>query len=158
MNKHFTRMAMYQKIMKKNFIDINDFTHLIFKFWINSIESLPSHKLRFEHYLNPNAVIIWSDSLCEAVVCSRHNAKRFKAFVPALNGHHTMNVKRMRLIEHNKVGALLIKIEDYISELPSAVTSLQFMCAKIQNPQKWNCLKNYPGIQCLLDALCFQTD
>ena len=69
-----------------------------------------------------------------------------------------MQVKKTRLVENGKVGAILVKIEDYIEELPREITSFQYFLAKIQNPLKWNIKSknSYPGIQDLLDAMCYQ--
>ena len=157
MSNHIDRIKLFQKIVNKNLMNIHDFERFIFTFWSSHSSYLQTAHLEPNQYLNPNAVIIWSESLCQAVVCCKHAALRLNVLHPLLKGHE-MQVKRTRLVENGTVGAILVKIEDYIEELPREVTSLQYFLAKIQNPLKWNIKSknSYPGIQDLLDAMCYQ--
>ena len=74
---------------------------------------------------NPNVCFIWSSTLCESGVCSKHNAFRFEVLKPIFQGT-LMSVNKRRFVNQNgELGAYLIHIEDYLGELPPKLTSFQ---------------------------------
>ena len=102
---------------------------------------------------NTNVVFLYSSTLCEAIACSKQNAKRLNVLSPTLNGTG-MSVNNRRFVNQNgDLGAYLIHIEEYLGELPPKLTSLDETIRRIKNPYA-NYYKD-EGTNDLLKGLCF---
>ena len=102
---------------------------------------------------NTNVVFIWSSTLCEAMICSIHNASRLGVLSPTLNGTG-MSIQNKRFVDqYGKVGAYVIHIEDYLGKLPPKLTCLSETIRRIKNPYA-NYYKD-EGTNDLLKGLCF---